>query len=77
MKTQFGYHIIKLTDEREAKQLALAEAKDQIKSQMSQERQTAAYQKLVEDLRKKAKIEILIKLPADATGGASEATAAP
>ena len=72
VKTQFGYHIIKLTDVRESKQLTLAEAKQQIVSQMTQERQTAAYQKLLEDLRKKAKIEILIKLPADATTNSTE-----
>ena len=53
VKTQFGYHIIRLDDTRSAKLPAFEEVKPQIAQQMQQQKMMA-YQ---EELRKKAKIE--------------------
>jgi peptidyl-prolyl cis-trans isomerase C len=53
VKTQFGYHVIKLEDVRAAKIPALEEVKPQIAESL-QQKKLQAYQ---EDLRKKAKIQ--------------------
>jgi peptidyl-prolyl cis-trans isomerase C len=53
VKTQFGYHVIKLEDVRAAKVPAFEEVKQQISDQMQQQK-LQAYQ---QELRKKAKIQ--------------------
>jgi peptidyl-prolyl cis-trans isomerase C len=53
VKTQFGYHVIKLEDVRAAKIPAMEEVKPQIAESL-QQKKLQAYQ---EDLRKKAKIQ--------------------
>jgi peptidyl-prolyl cis-trans isomerase C len=53
VKTQFGYHIIRLDDVRDAKLPDFAQVEPQIKQQLAQQ-QLAKYQ---EELRAKAKIE--------------------
>jgi peptidyl-prolyl cis-trans isomerase C len=53
IKTQFGYHVIKLEDVRPAKLPSLEEVKPQI-SESLQQKKLQAYQ---EDLRKKAKVQ--------------------
>lgn len=53
VKTQFGYHIIKMEDVREAKGPSF----EQVKSKIEQSLQNQALQKLVADLRAKAKVE--------------------
>lgn len=53
VQTQFGYHVIKLEDVRDAKIPALEEVKPQIAESL-QQKKLQAYQ---EDLRKKAKIQ--------------------
>ncbi len=53
VKTQFGYHVIKLEDVRAAKFPAFEEVKQQVAEQL-QQRKLQAYQ---EELRKKAKVQ--------------------
>jgi peptidyl-prolyl cis-trans isomerase C len=53
VKTQFGYHVIRVDDIRSAQLPSFQEVKPQIAQQMQQQR-LAAFQ---EDLRKKAKVE--------------------
>jgi peptidyl-prolyl cis-trans isomerase C len=53
VKTQFGYHVIKLEDVRAAKIPAMEEVKPQIAESL-QQKKLQAYQ---EDLRKKAKVQ--------------------
>ncbi|MEN9373191.1 MAG: hypothetical protein RIR79_743 [Pseudomonadota bacterium] len=53
VKTQFGYHIIRLDDVREATLPKFEEVKPQIIQQLQQQK----LQKYQEDLRKKAKVE--------------------
>ncbi|MBI5232301.1 MAG: peptidylprolyl isomerase [Coriobacteriales bacterium] len=77
VKSQFGWHIIKVTDERGAKQLSLAEAKKQIEQIMQQQQRADAYQKFLDEIRKKAKIEIVAKeLKADAAPAGAPTQAA-
>jgi peptidyl-prolyl cis-trans isomerase C len=53
VKTQFGYHIIKLEDTREAQFPAFDEVKGQIKQRLEQQ-QLAAYR---DEVRSKAKTD--------------------
>ncbi|MFN7087420.1 MAG: peptidylprolyl isomerase, partial [Burkholderiales bacterium] len=53
VQTQFGWHVIRLDDERAAKFPTFEEAKPQIQQQMQQQ----AVNKLITDLRAKAKVE--------------------
>ena len=58
VKTQFGYHIIKLTGKRPAGVRSFAEAKEQIKAKLLPEKQQEIFQKLKDDLKKTAKVSI-------------------
>ena len=53
VQTQFGWHVIRLDEERAAKFPTFEEAKPQIQQQMQQQ----AVNKLIADLRAKAKVE--------------------
>lgn len=53
VQTQFGWHVIRLDDERAAKFPTFEEAKSQIQQQMQQQ----LVNKLIADLRAKAKVE--------------------
>ena len=59
VKTQFGYHVIRLDDTRDAKIPSFDEAKPQIANAMmsNQQWQQAKFQEMVKGLRDKAKIE--------------------
>lgn len=54
VKTQFGYHVIKVEDRRNKAKPTLAQVKDQVKAQVAEEE----VKKLVEQLRKENKVEI-------------------
>jgi len=53
VKTQFGYHVIKVEDKRKAPQPTLDELKPQLEKEMSKDIVTA----VIDDLRKSAKVE--------------------
>ena len=59
VKTQFGWHVIRLDDTRDAKIPSFEEAKPQIVGAMStnQQWQQAKFKAMLDDLRAKAKIE--------------------
>ena len=57
VKTQFGYHIIKLTGKRAAGS-SLAEVKDQIKAALLPDKQQEVFKKIKEDLKKTAKYSV-------------------
>ncbi len=57
VRTQFGIHLIKLTDRRPAHTATLEEARDQITTYLRAEKRKAAVIKLVDSLKGKAKIE--------------------
>jgi peptidyl-prolyl cis-trans isomerase C len=58
VKTQFGYHIIKVTGVRPAGIRAFDEVKEQIKSTLLPSKQQEIFQKMKEDLKKNAKVSI-------------------
>jgi peptidyl-prolyl cis-trans isomerase C len=58
VKTQFGYHIIKLTGKRPAGIRSFVEAKEQIKAKLLPEKQQETFQKLKDELKKGAKYSI-------------------
>jgi foldase protein PrsA len=58
VQTPYGWHIIKVTDERPAVQQTLEQVSAQISQIIQQQRKADAYQKFLDGLRKKAKIEI-------------------
>lgn len=60
VKTQFGYHIIKLEDTRDSAPPALNEVKPQIENELKQKK----IQEYIENLRKNAKVDIKDTEPA-------------
>ena len=60
VETQFGYHIIKLTDKQAAYTRTFEEVKGDVQNFLLNTRRQEAWNKFVEEKRKKAKIEILI-----------------
>lgn len=58
VKTQFGYHLIKVEEKIEPALKSFDEVKDAIKRGLLQERQAYTYSKLDSDLRDKYKVEI-------------------
>ena len=60
VRTQFGYHIIKVTDRKSAHTATFDEARDQITAYLKEQKRQAAVAKLVANLRDNAKIENFI-----------------
>jgi peptidyl-prolyl cis-trans isomerase C len=58
VKSDFGFHIIKLTGKRPAGIRPLDEVKDQIKGAIMPSKQQEIFQKIKEDLKKNAKITV-------------------
>ena len=58
--TQFGYHVLKVTDRKPARTVPYEEAQAQIKQFLEQQKKQQAADTFIEGLKKKAKIEILI-----------------
>jgi len=82
VETPYGWHIIRVTDERDGSQQKLADVTDQIKQILVQQRRADAYQVFLDGLRKKAEIEILIpelkaSTKAPAAGGAKSTETTP
>jgi foldase protein PrsA len=61
VQTPYGWHIIRVTDTREGTQQKFEQVKDQIDQILIQQKRAEAYQKYLDGLKKKAKIEILIE----------------
>jgi peptidyl-prolyl cis-trans isomerase C len=59
VETQFGLHIIKLTDRRAARTVPLSEVQDQIKDYLVGQKREAATSAFVASLKTKGKVEIL------------------
>lgn len=61
VETQFGYHIIKLTERNPAATTAFSDVKAKIEEYLKGQKVNEAIQKYLADARKSAKIEILLK----------------
>jgi len=60
VETLFGYHLIKVTDEKEAETKELSEVKDQIINQLQSQKENEAWSEFVQQLREEAEITINI-----------------
>ena len=58
VETQFGFHIIKVTDSKEAGIRDFEEVESQIKSQLRNQKKSQVFQEFIEDLRDDAEIDI-------------------
>lgn len=76
VKTRFGYHIIKLTDRKEALYRSLEEVKENIRTLISRDRQREKFEALVKKLKDRSKIKINDKLFAPPATEKKEAAAA-
>jgi peptidyl-prolyl cis-trans isomerase C len=60
VESEFGFHIIKVTDHRTARTVPLAEVNDRIAVALRQQKQQELAQQFVQELKAKGKVEILI-----------------
>lgn len=60
VKTQFGYHIIKLTGRRDAMELTFSEAEDKVKAELMSKKQEEEYYKKVNELKDKYDVKLFI-----------------
>ncbi|MFC4810661.1 peptidylprolyl isomerase [Paenibacillus sp. GCM10023250] len=74
VKSQYGYHIIKVTDRHEAKPATLAEKKDEIKEQLIQSKVSDLSATWLDDLKKKAQITNTLAATEDAADATGTAT---
>ncbi len=58
VKTQFGYHIIKLADKKEARELSLEEVAPRIEQHLLHQAQNQAYSNKIADLKEEFKVEM-------------------
>lgn len=58
VKTQFGYHVIKVTESTPAQQMQYDEIKENVKLQLQQERQRTLLVEFIETLKKKFTVKI-------------------
>jgi peptidyl-prolyl cis-trans isomerase C len=61
VETQFGYHIIKLTEKKSAEKVDFKEAKPRIEDYLKNQKMGAAVNDYVTEARKAAKIEMMLK----------------
>lgn len=61
VETSFGYHIIKLTDRKPAEKIAYEVARPRIEGYLKNQKISEKVSSLLEEKRKEAKIEILLK----------------
>jgi parvulin-like peptidyl-prolyl isomerase len=62
VRSQFGYHVIKVTDHKDAETITLEKAKPQLLAFLKQQKKQVEIQKVVEEIR--AKADVKINLPA-------------
>jgi peptidyl-prolyl cis-trans isomerase C len=58
VKTQFGYHIIKVTDKKKGAVIEFEKIRDMISQRLSGEKQKEAFEQYVNELKKNYKVEI-------------------
>jgi parvulin-like peptidyl-prolyl isomerase len=63
VRSQFGFHIIKVTDHKDAETVTLEKAKPQLLAFLKQQKKQAEIRKVVEDVRSKADVKINLPEP--------------
>jgi peptidyl-prolyl cis-trans isomerase C len=61
VRTQFGYHVIKVEERKASRALTFDEAKAQVKEDLTREQTYERYQQYVAGLRSKAKVEVMLQ----------------
>ena len=61
VKTSFGYHVIRRDESQKERTMPFAEVKDRLTAALTQQKQMAAANTVVQQLMKEAKVEILVK----------------
>jgi len=61
IETQFGYHIIKLSEKKPASKIAFDDVKAKIADSLKRQKVTEAINAVLEDAKKKARIEVYLK----------------
>lgn len=59
VRTQFGYHVIKLDDRRDAKSMGYDEAREMIEARLQEPKLKTAMKATVDSLKAKAKVELM------------------
>jgi len=70
VRTQFGWHVIKVTDKKESRTVPLEEVNEQISQYLADAKKQEAENTVVETLRKDANVEIKIPEPPAPDAGA-------
>jgi len=60
VRTQYGYHIIKVTDKKPARDIPFEEVKEKIEQYLGDQRRRTAVGEQIEGLQKSAKVEIFL-----------------
>lgn len=77
VRSRAGYHIIKVTDKKKEGLATFDESRDMLIDWLKSEKANQQLQVLVDQLRKEAKIEILIDLPSAPPGSATASSPRP
>jgi peptidyl-prolyl cis-trans isomerase C len=77
VRTQFGWHVIKVTDTKPAHQLSFDEVKDELVNYLKRNKQREAIQNLIKELRDSAKVENNLPEPPPAPAAPADAATAP
>jgi parvulin-like peptidyl-prolyl isomerase len=75
VRSQFGYHVIKVTDRKPAATVTLDEAKPKLVAFLKQQKRQAEIEKIIREIRQTA--DVKINLPEPAPTPAAAAPAAP
>jgi peptidyl-prolyl cis-trans isomerase C len=59
VKTQFGYHLLEVTEKKPQQIRSLSEVEPQIRSQLSSEKQSEAFSKWLDEQKKKRNVQYL------------------
>jgi parvulin-like peptidyl-prolyl isomerase len=63
VRSQFGYHVIKVTDHKDAETVTLDKAKPQLMAYLKQQKRQMEIQKVVQDIRAKADVKVNLPTP--------------
>ncbi len=77
VRSQFGFHVIKVTDRKDAEVVTLEKAKPQLLAYLKRQKKQAEVQKVVLDMRAKADVKVNLPEPAPAPAPAAAPAPAP
>jgi parvulin-like peptidyl-prolyl isomerase len=77
VRSEFGYHVIKVTDRKDAETTPLDKVKPQLVAYLTRQKKQAEIQKVVEDIRSKADVKINLPEAPAAPAAPAPAPAAP